>query len=1105
MNGYRDSRRIVRDRRRQTARTELLEHRTLLAGNLGFSTLPPITVGAGPDSIVIAQLDQTPGLDIAVALFDGSAVKVISNQGNLTFGTPSTLATGASPTSLIAADLDADTDLDLVSADRGANALSILLNNGDGTFADAVALPLGRMPLSVVAGSFDADSDIDLAVALEVPGAANELILLRNTGSATFLPAETIDVPGLDPVFLVAAAFDTASGDDIALINDASQSIQVLTNNGSGAFSSSATLTMGQRPVSLAVGRLDAGTTLDLVAAGAAADKVTAFLNTGAATFASGVDSPITATLVPDGRSLALANFDGSGQADLVLLDADADRLIGLVGQDNGQFGAQKTFPLGNSPFGIAVGDLNGDTFPDLAVSNFLDATVSPLVVDTTPVAVADAHQTPRDTTLSVPAPGVLGNDTVVGGAQLTAVLVNDVASGSLDLNPDGSFTYIPAAGFTGSVTFTYRAESATAQSEPATVTIQVTASNTAPVITPDNLTLSTTTVTEGGSIQVSGVFIDPDSGQAHVVTIDWGDGSTPTTINLSAGVLAFDPVSHVYIDDNPSGTATDPATITVTIADTAQGSDDATRSITLVNAAPVPAAGNDQTVTPGTAVTLNGSFTDPGAADTQTLVWSVVASNGQTIPNGTGSTFSFTPNAAGTYTVTFRATDDDTGTATDTVVITAQTASTNTAPVITPDNLTLSATSVNEGSAVTLSGTFTDPDTGQAHTVVINWGDGTAPTTLNLAAGTLAFGAVSHTYADDNPTGTASDQATITVTVTDAAQASDDAARTITVNNVAPTPNAGADRAVNEGTAVTLSATATDPGTADTQTFAWSVSSTNGQVIASGSGPSFTFTPSDQGTYSVTLRATDDDTGTATDTVVVTVNDVAPTITLSAPSTAREGEPYTVSFTTVEPGADPVTSYTVDWGDGTTLSVPGTSTAATHTYDLPVETGEAALPELAYIDFLRSRREQNPERFDANHAWYGLVLQAEEDPTVGLPDRPFFDLARQRRVANPERFDRLHPLLGFMIAREEVGVPQARTFTVRISATTPEGSFSGANTSTVTVQPSAAAPIGSSSVATRATSTVRPPARLAVFSSSVPSVDLARFRLRTTRNRSPR
>jgi N-acetylglucosamine-6-sulfatase len=93
------------------------------------------------------------------------------------------------------------------------------------------------------------------------------------------------------------------------------------------------------------------------------------------------------------------------------------------------------------------------------------------------PVAGDDAFATMQDTALSVAAPGVLANDSDADGNPLSASKLADPSHGSLTLNANGSFTYTPAAGFSGTDSFSYQASDGTAQSNTATVTITVTPS----------------------------------------------------------------------------------------------------------------------------------------------------------------------------------------------------------------------------------------------------------------------------------------------------------------------------------------------------------------------------------------------------------------------------------------------------------------------------------------------------------------------------------------------------------------------------------------------------------------------------------------------------
>lgn len=119
----------------------------------------------------------------------------------------------------------------------------------------------------------------------------------------------------------------------------------------------------------------------------------------------------------------------------------------------------------GTDHFSYVVSDGNGAA----ATGN-----VSVIVTNAAPVAVSDAYSTSPNTTLSIAAPGVLANDSSVNGAQLTAILVTPPAHGTLTLNNDGSFTYIPSQNYAGQDTFTYLSNDGQQNSNNANVSIQI-------------------------------------------------------------------------------------------------------------------------------------------------------------------------------------------------------------------------------------------------------------------------------------------------------------------------------------------------------------------------------------------------------------------------------------------------------------------------------------------------------------------------------------------------------------------------------------------------------------------------------------------------------
>jgi Leucine-rich repeat (LRR) protein len=133
---------------------------------------------------------------------------------------------------------------------------------------------------------------------------------------------------------------------------------------------------------------------------------------------------------------------------------------------------------------GAQQNDLLSDASDPIAVT---------LTSNRPPVAANDSYATGQDTPLTIDAAhGLLANDSDPDGNSLTVGSIASVSPGSqLALNPDGSFTYTPAASFSGVDTFTYQASDGQLLSNPASVTITVSHNNHAPVAA--NQTVSTT------------------------------------------------------------------------------------------------------------------------------------------------------------------------------------------------------------------------------------------------------------------------------------------------------------------------------------------------------------------------------------------------------------------------------------------------------------------------------------------------------------------------------------------------------------------------------------------------------------------------------------
>ena len=228
--------------------------------------------------------------------------------------------------------------------------------------------------------------------------------------------------------------------------------------------------------------------------------------------------------------------------------DANQDVLFALLETDADN-GTVTLNDDGSFVYTPDPGFIGLDTFTYFAndgADNSNPATVS-LTVDQAPneppVALADLYNTTLDSVLNVDAAsGVLANDSDADPADtLTAVLGTNVGSGELLLNSDGSFSFTPASGFSGTETFTYIASDGVDSSQLATVTIPVhSPSNQVPVAAGDNF--NTEFETELVIPAVSGVL-------ANDTDADVGDMLTAVlNVDVTNGYVDIERQWFVYL-----------------------------------------------------------------------------------------------------------------------------------------------------------------------------------------------------------------------------------------------------------------------------------------------------------------------------------------------------------------------------------------------------------------------------------------------------------------------------------------------------------------------------------------------------------------------------
>lgn len=179
------------------------------------------------------------------------------------------------------------------------------------------------------------------------------------------------------------------------------------------------------------------------------------------------------------------------------------------------------------------------------------------------PLAANDSASTNYETAVTI---NVLANDSDADGDALTLTSVSGV-NGSAVINANGSITFTPANGFSGTETFSYTITDGKS-SDSATVSVNVATapavSNQAPVATDDSTSTNSNTSVV---IAVLGNDSDPDGDTLNIVSVAEG-GKGSVKINPD-GTLTFTPAKNFKNSDSFSytisdGALTDTATVTV-------------------------------------------------------------------------------------------------------------------------------------------------------------------------------------------------------------------------------------------------------------------------------------------------------------------------------------------------------------------------------------------------------------------------------------------------------------------------------------------------------------------------------------------------------------
>jgi FG-GAP-like repeat len=295
---------------------------------------------SGTASVAIAAVNKDAKADLLVTNPCGTggectsgSVGVLLGNGDGTFQAAMTYGSGGYiVTSVAVADMNHDGNPDLVVANtcadnlcglgEGDGLVGVLFGNGDGAFQAALIYGSGgRFAQSAAVADVNGDDRLDILAANE----SGSIGALLGNGDGTFQPAVAYESLGSHR-FIVIADVNGDGSPDIVVPSYTSHSVDVLLGNADGTF---------HAPIGSDTGGLNAA-------------------------------------------AVAVADVNGDGALDALAVSSCADfrcetgTLNVLLGNADGTFQAAVSYDSGgNGPGSIAVGDVNGDTKPDVVMANF--------------------------------------------------------------------------------------------------------------------------------------------------------------------------------------------------------------------------------------------------------------------------------------------------------------------------------------------------------------------------------------------------------------------------------------------------------------------------------------------------------------------------------------------------------------------------------------------------------------------------------------------------------------------------------------------------------------------------------------------------------------
>jgi CSLREA domain-containing protein len=327
----------------------------------------------GENAVIQGTLNSTPSTSFTLQFFSNTVCNASGNGEGKTFlgsATVKTDAGGNAPFNVTLSNISQPPEIVTATAtDASGNtsefsacaSTGLIPSCGSAGFAAATNRPAGSAPTAVVTGDFNGDGKQDIAVTDQ---ASNTVSVLLGDGAGGFGAATSFNV-GANPLALAVGDFNGDGKLDLVTVNSAANTVSVLLGNGNGGFAAATDFNVGNNPAAVAVGDFNGDGKPDVVTANSGPNDISLLLGDGAGNFAAATDFNVGNA--PGG--IAVGDFNNDGNLDVATSNRSSNNVSVLLGDGTGKFGAATNFGVSSQPASVTVGDFNGDGKLDLVAA----------------------------------------------------------------------------------------------------------------------------------------------------------------------------------------------------------------------------------------------------------------------------------------------------------------------------------------------------------------------------------------------------------------------------------------------------------------------------------------------------------------------------------------------------------------------------------------------------------------------------------------------------------------------------------------------------------------------------------------------------------------